>query len=105
MAACRASTSAAYERLGDVLVAQGKLDEALKAAGIASPFVSAWLPPIAAIRSGRMTFNSTDRIRDLSLPSANTNDYTLSGGAITFKSAPMSSSDASWSTLASCIRR
>ena len=31
---------------------------------------------------------------------ANTNDYTLSGGAITFKSASMSSSNASWQTKA-----
>ena len=34
-------------------------------------------------------------------PLIGTNDYTISGGAITFKSAAMPSSDASWSTLAS----
>jgi hypothetical protein len=48
-----------------------------------------------------LTSPSVQAIIDYGASNANTNDYTISGGAITFKSAAMSSSDASWSTLAS----
>jgi uncharacterized repeat protein (TIGR01451 family) len=48
-----------------------------------------------------LTSPSVQAIIDYGASNANTNDYTISGGAITFKSTAMSSSDASWSTLAS----